>query len=73
MVPLILYFAFSGQEKLFAIFIVINLVTDWLDGHIARWFKMETELGAKLDAFADNFTYVEVFIGLFLFKMDDLR
>lgn len=73
MIPLILYFAFSGQEKLFAIFIVINLVTDWLDGHIARWFKMETELGAKLDAFADNFTYVEVFIGLFLFKMDDLR
>jgi cardiolipin synthase len=73
MVPLILYFAFSGQEKLFAIFIIINLVTDWLDGHIARWFKMESELGAKLDAFADNFTYVEVFIGLFLFKMDDLR
>ena len=73
MVPLILYFAFSGQEKLFAIFIIINLVTDWLDGHIARWFKMETEIGAKLDAFADNFTYVEAFIGLFLFKMDDLR
>jgi cardiolipin synthase len=73
MVPLILYFAFSGQEKLFAVFIIINLLTDWLDGHIARWFKMETEIGAKLDAFADNFTYVEAFIGLFLFKMDDLR
>lgn len=72
-VPLIFYFIFSGQEKLFAIFITINLVADWLDGHIARWFKMETELGAKLDAFADNFTYVEAFIGLFVFKMDDLR
>jgi cardiolipin synthase len=73
MVPLIFYFAFSGQEKLFAIFIIINLLSDWLDGHIARWFKMETEIGAKLDAFADNFTYAEAFIGLFLFKMDDLR
>jgi CDP-diacylglycerol--glycerol-3-phosphate 3-phosphatidyltransferase len=73
MVPLILYFAISGEEKLFAIFIIINIISDWLDGHIARWFKMETETGARLDAFADNFTYVEAFLGLFIFKMDDLR
>lgn len=34
---------------------------------------METEIGARLDAFADYFTYVLVFIGLFVFKLDDLR
>lgn len=73
MAPVILYFIISGQENLFAIFLVINLLTDAIDGYIARRFKMETEIGARLDAFADYVTYVLVFIGLFVFKMDDLR
>ena len=73
MVPVILYFAISGREKLFAIFLVINLVSDIIDGYIARRFKMETEIGARLDSFADNFNYVLAFIGFFIFKMDDLR
>ena len=71
--PVILYFIISGKENLFAIFLVINLLTDALDGYIARKFHMETELGARLDGFADNFTYVLAFIGLFVFKMDELR
>ena len=71
--PLILYFIISGKENLFAIFLVINLITDALDGYIARRFHMETELGARLDAFADNFTYVLAFIGMVVFKMEDFR
>jgi len=73
MAPVILYFIISGQEALFAIFLVINLLTDVIDGYIARRFKMETEIGARLDAFADYFTYILVFIGLFVFKLDDLK
>ena len=73
MVPVILYFAISGREKLFAIFLVINLVSDIIDGYIARRFKMETEIGAKLDSFADNFNYVLAIIGFFVFKMEDFR
>ena len=73
MVPVILYFAISGREKLFAVFLVINLVSDIIDGYIARRFKMETEIGAKLDSFADNFNYVLAFIGFFIFKMEDFR
>jgi len=73
MAPVILYFIISGKEKLFAIFLVINLLTDAIDGYIARRFKMETEIGARLDAFADYFTYILVFIGLFVFKLEDLR
>src|SRR5665647_142124 len=72
MAPIILYFIISGQENLFAIFLVINLLTDAIDGYIARRFKMETEIGARLDAVADYFTYILVFIGLFVFKLDDL-
>lgn len=73
MVPVILYFAISGREKLFALFLVINLVSDIIDGYIARRFKMETEIGATLDSFADNFNYVLAFIGFFVFKMEDFK
>ena len=71
--PLILHFILAGNEKLFAIFLIINLLSDIIDGFIARRFHMETELGARLDSFADNLTYVLGFIGLFVFKMEDLR
>lgn len=69
--PLILCFAITGKESLFAIFLVINLVTDAIDGFIARRFKMETEIGAKLDSFADNLTYVLVFVGIYVFKLEE--
>jgi CDP-diacylglycerol--glycerol-3-phosphate 3-phosphatidyltransferase len=69
--PLILYFAVAGKETLFAIFLVINLVSDALDGFIARRFNMETEIGARLDSFADNLTYILVFIGICVFKLEE--
>jgi CDP-diacylglycerol--glycerol-3-phosphate 3-phosphatidyltransferase len=71
--PLILYFIIAGNEKLFAIFLIINLLSDFLDGFLARRLKQETEIGAKLDGFADNLTYVLAFIGIFVFRMDDIR
>ncbi len=69
--PLILWFIISGKERLFAIFLIINLVTDFLDGLIARIFKQETDLGAKLDSFADDLTYILAFTGLLMFKGED--
>jgi cardiolipin synthase len=71
--PLILYFAISGKETLFAIFLVINLITDAIDGLVARMFKMETEIGAKMDAFADNLTYLLAFTGILVFKLGEIR
>lgn len=71
--PLILYFIFSGNEKLFAVFLIINLLSDIIDGFVARRFHMESETGAKLDSFADNINYLLAFTGLLVFKMDDLR
>jgi len=73
MFPVILWFAISRREQLFTIFIIINFVSDILDGFIARRFNMKTEIGAKLDSFADNLTYLLAFTGLFIFKMDDIR
>ncbi len=69
--PLILYFAIAGKEALFTIFLVISLLSDALDGFIARLLKSETEIGARLDSFADNLNYLLVFTGIFVFKLED--
>lgn len=69
--PLILYFIFSGKEQLFAIFLIINLVTDVLDGMIARWLRQETDFGARIDSIADFLTYALAFLGIYFFKLDE--
>lgn len=66
--PVILMFALTGNEKLFAIFICISLVSDILDGNIARIFKLQTRFGASLDNLADMCTYALAFIGIYIFK-----
>lgn len=71
MFPVILWFALSQRETLFAVFLVINLLTDVADGFIARRFNMESEFGARLDSFADNFNYILAFVGIYVFKLDD--
>jgi cardiolipin synthase (CMP-forming) len=70
--PVILYFALSGQESLYAFFLVINLLSDVFDGYIARKYGMETEFGARLDSVADIFTYLLAFTGIYIFKLEDL-
>jgi cardiolipin synthase len=66
--PFILYLAVTGNEKYFALFVCINLVSDVLDGLIARTFKLETKFGAHLDALADIGTYILALYGVFKFK-----
>jgi CDP-diacylglycerol--glycerol-3-phosphate 3-phosphatidyltransferase len=66
--PFLLWIAIAGNEKLFAILLVINLFTDILDGLIARLFKLQTEFGARLDSIADVGTYILAITGIALFK-----
>jgi len=69
--PFVLYLAIMGYEKYFVIFLIINLVSDILDGWIARTFNMQTEIGAKIDSLADIGTFVLAFSGFYFFKFDD--
>ncbi len=69
--PYILYLALTGQEQFFALFLCINLITDVLDGFIARNFNQKTEIGAKLDSTADVGTYILAFMGVYLFKFNE--
>ena len=71
--PFILWLIFSGKENLFAVFITISLLTDFLDGLIARTFKMQTNIGAKLDSWADLGTYILAFLAIGLFKWQEIK
>lgn len=66
--PFLAYLCATGQEQLFAILLVINLITDVLDGLIARTFNMQTAIGARLDSLADIGSYILAIWGLFTFK-----
>lgn len=69
--PFGLYLAVSGQEQIFVWLICINLVTDILDGLIARTFNLQTEIGARIDSLADVGTYILAILGVFMFKFEE--
>jgi CDP-diacylglycerol--glycerol-3-phosphate 3-phosphatidyltransferase len=55
--PVLLYLAWFGHKNFFIIFLVISLLSDALDGFLARKFNAVTETGAKLDSIGDLATY----------------
>src|SRR3546814_12982871 len=56
--PFIIHSIVTGDKQLFITLLSVNLITDILDGLIARVFRLQTELGAKLDSLADIGTYL---------------
>jgi CDP-diacylglycerol--glycerol-3-phosphate 3-phosphatidyltransferase len=56
--PVLLYPAWLGQKNIFIILLLIALLTDALDGFIARKFKATSAAGAKLDSMGDMAVYV---------------
>ncbi|MEO6094533.1 MAG: CDP-alcohol phosphatidyltransferase family protein [Fibrobacteria bacterium] len=71
--PFLIWLAATGREHLFTVFFSINLVSDILDGLIARAFRIATRFGARLDSLADSTTYLTAFAGIYFFKWPDLR
>lgn len=71
--PVILYMALAGVEQWFVILLCISLVSDVLDGNIARYFNLQTNFGAALDNLADICTYAMALLGLFLFKWTEIE
>ena len=71
--PVIAFLGFEEHQDLFALLLCINLLTDILDGFIARTFDMETAIGARLDSLADIGTYILAIYGLIAFKWDVLE
>ena len=71
--PVIFFMALTGRDQWFVILLCISLVSDVLDGNIARLFKLQTHFGAALDNLADIFTYAMAILGLFIFKWTDIK
>lgn len=66
--PFIAWMIWKGERDTYALLMCINLVTDILDGLIARTFKLQTELGARLDSTADLGTYAMAFCGFIVLE-----
>ncbi|WP_068475448.1 CDP-alcohol phosphatidyltransferase family protein [Saccharicrinis aurantiacus] len=71
--PVILVMALIGEESIFVTLLCISLVSDVLDGNIARYFKLQTNFGAALDNLADICTYAMALLGLFIFKWTEIE
>ncbi|RYZ80211.1 MAG: CDP-alcohol phosphatidyltransferase family protein [Moraxellaceae bacterium] len=67
-VPVIVWTLVHSHRELFVTLICINLITDIIDGWIARKFNMTTEFGARLDSIADIGTFVLSIVGFWIFE-----
>ena len=67
-----MYLLIAGDRGFFSIFIMISLVTDFLDGLFARMLNQKTAIGAKLDSIADLGTFILAISGLFRFESEFL-
>lgn len=64
LMPAVLLTALGGQKAWFCGLLVAGLLTDALDGYLARRFKAQSELGRKLDSFADYLTMITGIAGI---------
>ena len=65
LVPVIIIFISNGQTYLAIIFIILNRVSDGLDGNLAR-IKKTTKFGGYIDIIADYIFYVSIPLGFAL-------
>jgi CDP-diacylglycerol--glycerol-3-phosphate 3-phosphatidyltransferase len=71
--PVLLVFIFTHRLDIFKWLIIISFLTDAVDGFLARKFKANSILGAKLDSIGDDLTILAAIIGLVVFKMEFLK
>jgi cardiolipin synthase len=67
-IPVIIWSLADNSRTLFIVLICVNLITDILDGVIARTFNMCTEFGARLDSLADIGTFILSICGFLVFE-----
>ena len=69
LIPVILYFIFTGHYLLGFIFFTISGITDILDGAIARKFNLISNFGKLMDPLADKLTQISVLATLVFQKI----
>ena len=64
LIPLILFYIFTGNYILAFVFFTISGITDILDGFIARRFNFVSNFGKLMDPLADKLTQVGTLLSL---------
>src|SRR5690242_9640240 len=73
LVPVLLLLAWNGQGKTFFNVLVVSLLTDALDGWIARKLNQTSDLGARLDSWADLLTSLSLPLAGWWLRPDVVR
>lgn len=66
-VPLLFVLAVQGRETAFGWLLIAALLTDIVDGYLARTFSLQSRLGAILDSTADSLILVVALYGTWVF------
>jgi cardiolipin synthase len=66
--PVLLFAAVARRADLFKWLLLACLISDILDGLIARIFQLRSPLGARLDSLADMIVFVIGIFGLYVFQ-----
>lgn len=64
LMPVLAWLALQDNSQVFLIVLAISLVTDGLDGFLARRLGQVTALGSQMDSWADLATYTLMLFGL---------
>lgn len=64
--PIMVVIAWQQQANIFRAAFTAAVLSDMLDGVLARLLNQRTEFGAKLDSWADMATYLALFFGMCL-------
>jgi phosphatidylglycerophosphate synthase len=73
LMPALLMTAMMGSRQWFVVVLVVSLVTDALDGYLARKLNAFSEFGRTLDSFADYVVLITGIAGIALLWPDLMR
>ncbi|PJZ52326.1 CDP-alcohol phosphatidyltransferase family protein [Leptospira adleri] len=66
--PVLIYLTFLEERSLFSWIFFAALLSDILDGLIARALKVQSAFGAKIDSIADVLTFLSGIYGILIFE-----
>ena len=72
-VPVFVWAAATGRQGAFVAVLAASLLSDLVDGTLARWARSASTLGARLDSAGDFATYTSVPICAWLLWPDLIR
>jgi len=65
--PILVWLALAGNETAYDWLLLPALASDILDGLIARWFHLQSALGARLDSIGDLLVTLAALFGIWTF------